>query len=90
MPSSPTTTSWRRLAGVSQSTSSMPVAPDGNRHQAEQEVLVVGVDPLGRLGEHALGSLTGDPAQDVDVVGGEVDVTPTSRILSGNGPGPPP
>ena len=48
MPSSPTTVSWRRLAGVSQLTSSMPGRARREAQQPEQQVLVVGVDPLGQ------------------------------------------
>ena len=73
MPSSPTTVSWRRLAGVSQSTSSWATTPGREVEEPEQEVLVRGVDPLGRLRVDPRRPLAGDPAQDVDVVGGQVD-----------------
>ena len=76
MPSSPTTVSWRRLAGVSQLTSSIADRARRERQQPEQQVLVVGVDALGGLGGDAGRPLAGDPRQDVDVVGGEVDGHP--------------
>ena len=44
--------------------------------QAEQEILVCRVDALSRLGMHADRSLAGDPAEDVDVVGRQVDRHP--------------
>ena len=73
MPSSPMTTSWRRLAGVSQFTSSIPDAPDGkcsspNRRSSWERVLA-----LGELRVDPRRPLTGHPAQHVGVVGGEVD-----------------
>ena len=73
MPSSPTTTSWRRFAGVSQLTSSMPGRPGREVEQAEEQVLVIGVLALRELRKDAGRALAGDPRQDVDVVGGEVD-----------------
>ncbi len=41
--------------------------------QPEEQVLVIGVDPLGGLGVDPRRPLAGDPGQDVDVVGREVD-----------------
>ena len=76
MPSSPTTVSWRRFAGVSQSTSSIATVPRRERQQPEQQILVGGVDPPGGLGRDADRSLAGDRTQDVDVVRGEVDRHP--------------
>ena len=50
-----------------------PGRPGREVEQPEEQVLVIGVLALGELGEHAGRSLAGDPRQDVDVVGGEVD-----------------
>ena len=49
------------------------MAPDGKCMSPKSEVLVAGMDSLGRLGVDADGPLAGDPGQHVDVVGAEVD-----------------
>src|SRR5258706_15036073 len=41
--------------------------------EPEKEILVAGMDPLGRLRVDARRPLAGDPRQDVGVVGGQVD-----------------
>ena len=73
MPSSPTTTSWRRLAGVSQLTSSMPVAPDGKWSSPNSRSSWSAWIRWASLGVDARRPLAGDPRQDVDVVRREVD-----------------
>ena len=48
---------------------------------------MVGVDPLGELGEGAGGPLAGDPTQDVDVVGRQIDGHPDVADPGGKRPG---
>ena len=87
MPSSPTTDSWRRLAGVSQSTSSIADGPGRERHAART------AGPRGRRGcagrsrprrGRAARRRSSDRMSTSCVA--RSTVTPTSRMRAGNGP----
>ena len=63
--------------------------PGREVEQAEEQVLVRGVLPLGELRVDAGGTLPGDPAQHVDIVGGEVHGHPHVADAGGKRAGAP-